>query len=210
MTTSHHLGEESDDRVDAELARERRARFETTWGAFGEPLLRRHKEFADGFIDDRGPWGKALHKAIDVCTAGDSVTITGPRGTGKTEIAVVVARVFCERGKRPVYLTAWDLFVRFKASYREGGRPEGEIMERLGRASLLILDEIHERGETDWEDRTLVRLIDYRYGAKLPTILIANQKPEELAESLGASVSDRLREAGTVIEATWPSFRVKE
>ena len=210
MTTSHRSGEEVDDRVDKELAREKRALFETIWGAFGEPLLRRHKEFADGIIPGIGPWGEALHKAIDVCTAGDSVTITGPRGTGKTEIAVCVARVFCEKRKRTAYLTAWDLFARFKRSYRDNGPPEADIMEGLGRAPLLILDEIHERGETDWEDRTLVRLIDYRYGAKFPTILIANQKPEELAESLGASVSDRLREAGMVIEATWPSFRGKK
>ncbi len=209
IPTSQRFDSDVDAAVKAELDREKQRRFEEIWASFGEPLLRRHKEYADGIINDMGQWGEALHKAIDVCKEGDSVTITGPRGTGKTEIAVIVARGFCERGKRPVYLTAWDLFARFKASYRDGGRPEIEIMEDLGRVPLLILDEVHERGETAWEDRTLVRLIDYRYGAKLPTILLANQTPEELAESLGPSICDRLREAGTVIEATWSSFRGK-
>ncbi len=208
----HPSDRDVDAHIEAERERERARRFQDIWGSFGEPRLRRHKALADDVstcLPD-SDWSAAYLVAAGAATMGTSVTIAGPRGTGKTAIAVCVARLFCHKGKRPVYLTAWDLFVRFKATYGEGALSELQLMDKFGKAPLLILDEIHERGETGWEDRTLVTLIDYRYGAMLPTILLTNQMPDALAKSLGPSICDRLREAGTVLEATWPSFRAKE
>ncbi len=197
-------------RMEAVEERRRSLASDDAWKALGEPYLARHKRFAETVEGAAGPWGEAYERAAIAVLEGDSVALTGPRGTGKTALAVCVARAFTSDGKHPVYLTAWDLFARFKRSYGDKTLNEVEIMGRLGKAPLLILDEMQERGETSWEDRTLVRLIDYRYGAMLPTILIANLGRKALAESLGVSICDRLREAGTVIEATWPSFRAKE
>lgn len=211
-------GRLSDEQIDtalgAEAERAQREKFGNLWNAFGAPWLRRQKEFADsvldGTVNPEGPWVGAVAQAGEAAADGQTVALIGPRGTGKTTMAVLIARSFCERGQKPDHGTAWDLFAEFKESYRNEGESERGIMRRLGTTKLLILDELRERGETDWEDRTLVRLIDFRYGAKLPTILIANLAREAMAESLGVSICERIVEAGTVIEATWPSFRAKE
>jgi DNA replication protein DnaC len=50
-------------------------------------------------------------------------------------------------------------------------------------------------------------LIDARYGAKRPTILIANLSKDELGKSLGPSIVDRASENGRRIDFTWNSYR---
>lgn len=207
MESNRDSDAEIDRKIAAEKDRRRILLASDAWGRFGDPYLARHKRFAENELPFDGPWSEAYEMATTAVMGGDTVALTGPRGTGKTALAVCVARAFCSDGKLAEYLTAWDLFARFKLTYGGGFMSEVQLMGKLGEAPLLILDEIHERGETEWEDRTLVRLIDYRYGAMLPTILIANLDRNALAESLGTSICDRIAEAGTVIECDWPSFR---
>jgi DNA replication protein DnaC len=82
-----------------------------------------------------------------------------------------------------------------------------EIIDRMTEPGLLVIDELQERGETAFEDRLLTHLIDARYGAKRPTILIANLSKDELGKSLGPSIVDRASENGRRIDFTWNSYR---
>ena len=73
---------------------------------------------------------------------------------------------------------------------------------------LLAIDETHDRGHTEHEDRILSRIVNKRYAAlRSPTILISNETRSAASESLGASIVSRVHEAGKVIECDWPSFR---
>jgi DNA replication protein DnaC len=72
---------------------------------------------------------------------------------------------------------------------------------------MLVIDEAQERGGTPWEDRILNHIIDRRYAAMIPTIIIANAKPDALVASLGESIADRMRETGGIIEITGTSHR---
>lgn len=101
-----------------------------------------------------------------------------------------------------------DVFLAVRETYRrEISQSELEVIESFRKPSLLVIDEVQERGETAWEDRILTNLVDKRYGDGTDTLLIANLKPAALAENLGTSIADRLRETGGIIEATWGSFR---
>ena len=53
----------------------------------------------------------------------------------------------------------------------------------------------------------LTHLLDARYGAIRPTIVIANLTREALPACLGDSITSRLTETGGVLEITGPSFR---
>lgn len=134
------------------------------------------------------------------------LALIGPRGTGKTRLAVELARDTAK--DRTTYLTAMDLFLRIRASYKKTAtEDESQIIKELSSVRLLILDELQERGDTSWEDRVLTHLIDKRYGAELPTVVIANLTSGELADHLGNSITDRLTEGGGVIEVTGTSHR---
>lgn len=136
------------------------------------------------------------------------VALLGPRGTGKTWMACGLVTTFCRHGRYALYRDAMDYFLELKASYDDGAKVNQQAIEaRYLRPELLVLDEVHERGDTAWEDRMLTRLINKRYAAELSTVLISNQDEKTFAERIGASIADRIHDGGGVIVCDWESLR---
>lgn len=154
------------------------------------------------------PWGQewlvAFEAASERVKMNGIVVLYGKRGGGKTRMAAELAHMV--GGSQ--YRTAMRFFLEVRSTFRKNSeRSEMEIIDELTGADLLILDEIQERGETPFEDRLLTHVIDARYSAMRPTVLIANLAKNDLAESLGKSIVDRARENGKSIEFNWPSYR---
>ena len=149
-------------------------------------------------------WLLAYDAASERVKKNGIVVLYGKRGGGKTRMAAELAFMVGDSQ----YRTAMRFFLEVRATFRKGAeRSEMEIIDELTKTELLILDEIQERGETAFEDRLLTHVIDARYSAMKPTILIANLAKTDLAESLGKSIVDRARENGKSIEFNWPSYR---
>jgi SpoVK/Ycf46/Vps4 family AAA+-type ATPase len=149
-------------------------------------------------------WLMAQESARERVRMNGIVVLYGKRGGGKTRMAAELA--FMVGSSQ--YRTAMRFFLEVRSTFRKGSeRSEMEVIDELAKADLLILDEIQERGETAFEDRLLTHVIDARYSAMKPTILIANLAKSDLAESLGKSIVDRARENGKSIEFNWPSYR---
>lgn len=135
----------------------------------------------------------------------------GPRGTGKTQMAVELIRAFIrEKQRESLYQTVMDFFMALKQTYNSKGESSEQIViSRLARPSLLILDEFHERSETEWENMMFTHLIDRRYRTMRDTIIISNQTPEMFSQSVGHSVIDRIVETGRItLFNELPSFRM--
>ena len=152
-------------------------------------------------------WSDRFGKVMARVAEGGMIALIGPRGTGKTRIAAEAMRNYCpDRGS---YTTAVGVFLRIRDTFgRKVGEREGDIVRELIAAPLLILDELQERGGTPWEDKVLTHVMDARYGAMRPTIVIANLTESALIEHLGDSIVSRLTETGGVMEITGPSHRV--
>ena len=150
------------------------------------------------------PWIAAYGLAEARVKQNGIVVLYGKRGGGKTRMAAELA-VMVGSSR---YRTAMRFFLEVRATFRkDAAKSEMQVIDELTGADLLIFDEIQERGETAFEDRLLTHVIDARYAAMKPTVLIANLTKDKLAESLGASIVDRARENGKSIEFNWPSYR---
>jgi len=156
-----------------------------------------------------GAWHKLQQRILSRIGSGFIIAIVGPRGTGKTQSAVEIAKSVSRAGKRPLYSTAMGFFLDIKESFRDKGGSERAVIDRYCVPAYLILDEMQERGETAWEDRLLTHLIDRRYQAEKDTLLISNQTKENFLISIGESVSSRIIETGGVAVCDWPSYRTK-
>jgi len=164
-----------------------------------------------------GEWLAGLALAAPVIEDGGILILHGKRGTGKTQMAAEIARSKRfpfdaangpERKRSAHYQTAMRFFLTVRATFKKGSdKTELEIIDRMTEPGLLVIDELQERGETAFEDRLLTHLIDARYGARRPTILIANLSKDELGKSLGPSIVDRASENGRRIDFTWNSYR---
>jgi DNA replication protein DnaC len=155
-----------------------------------------------------GPWGEKLAALQGRLGQGVLVGLVGNRGAGKTQMGVELMKAATAAGRSALFRTAMELLMRFKASYRKDAEEsELSILRAHRRPSLLVIDEIARRGETDWENGMLFELLNQRYADMTDTILTANQSPAEFESSIGPSLSSRMQEGGGIIECDWPSFR---
>lgn len=171
-------------------------------------------------------WFAALETAKPVIESGGIVVMAGNRGPGKTQMAAELAKIgkwpddkgsFISSGngcgatrytKTAIYRRAMDIFLDLRdAAKNHSQTSEKQVLAKLEDCGLLVIDEFQERGETVWENRVMKNLMDKRYAAERPTIIIANLTRKELFAALGDSVLDRARENGKSIEFTWESYR---
>lgn len=154
-------------------------------------------------------WWRAFDAVLALLNRGGVNVLLGPRGVGKTQIGAGLVRHWCfDRHLPAAYRNTGAVFEEIRSTFHRGSSiTENQIIQRLVRARLLILDEAHERSGSDFEQRTLTRIIDERYGSKYPTLFIANTTPDAFAQAVGPSIADRIQETGGVVDAKWESYR---
>lgn len=152
-------------------------------------------------------WCQAVLKTASVVGTGGIVALLGARGNGKTQATIEIARE-CSRQLLPcLYIRSREIGMALREAYDNIGLTEREAVERFVRPFLLIVDECQERPDKDWETRSHTLILDKRYGALRPTILIANSTKGQFVKLMGTSVADRIMEGGGAITFDWPSFR---
>jgi len=154
-------------------------------------------------------WEELQLKVYQGLETGFLIAVTGARGTGKTQLGVKTIRdwINCDLFGLARYVQMAEVFMAIKEAYKPDGPTERQQLAKFIKPRLLVIDEIHERSESEWENRLFSYMIDQRYGAMLDTILITNQVPAKFAESVGPSIYDRLTETGGLIVCDWPSYR---
>lgn len=145
---------------------------------------------------------------------GALVFLIGDRGPGKTQIATWLAAERLKAGELAgVYIKALDLWGKIRATWKAGSQQsEEDVLLHYKRAEFLTIDEVQERGDTEndrvWCDRMLAHIIDHRYDAMLPVLLIGNLDEAGYNSTVPASIRSRVAECGGVKLCNWPSYRV--
>jgi len=154
-------------------------------------------------------WAQKHEHCKKIADSGGLILLIGDRGTGKTRLAAEIIRDRLSWMPRPDrYMTAMEIFLMIRDAYaKKGSETEGSIVSALSSCRLLVIDEIQERSNSEWEDRIITHIIDRRYGAQLPTIIIGNLTPESMEKNLGESIVSRAQETGGIIKMTGKSHR---
>ena len=151
---------------------------------------------------------------------GVILCLHGSRGGGKTQMAVTWCKAVCAReakrgnyghGFPALYCRAMEVYMAIKATYgREGAETESTVVQRFCLPQLLVIDEAHERPDTQWATSLLTLIIDQRYAmGDRDTVIIANAATaEEMAALAGPSIASRVLETGGMVDCSgWGSFR---
>lgn len=201
---------------EAEAERQRReARLHHAFNRSCIPPRFRGKTF-DTYSADTEQRARALKVCKDFADKFDeraddapSLILCGRPGTGKTHLACAIADQLIHDGKVAMFARVFDAVRTIKSTWQRGSEmTEQEAIRSFINPDLLILDEVGVQFGSEAEMLLLFEIINGRYEAVRPTVLISNLPINELKNFTGERVMDRLREGGgKYIAFDWESFR---
>lgn len=116
----------------------------------------------------------------------ENLMLTGNAGLGKTHAALAVAGAALDKGYDVIYISSPDFFSRVETLHF-GSDPAGEkdaLLDTVGGADLLILDDLGTEFNSSFVISTLYSLLNDRLGRRRPTILTTNIVDGTLLEKL--------------------------
>lgn len=138
-----------------------------------------------------------------------NLIIFGPSGVGKTHLAAAIGRRLVQLGLRVFFTKTTTLVQRLQIAY--GQHKLTDLLARLARFDLLILDDIGYVKKSEAETSVLFELIADRYEAK-SLLITSNQTFEQWdtifpSNSMAVAAIDRLIHHATIININEQSFR---
>lgn len=168
--------------------------------------------FQHGMPIQRRVWDRVRNYASEFEVAiatGRCLVFHGPKGTGKSHLAIGLLKHIAEKGGTGYYTTVMDMLGRIKATYhRSAEETETQVVEFLTSVDMLVIDEVGRQLDSNYEIAQFWRLIDLRYRNQKAMVLISNMAKAALEEHLGDAIWDRLREnGGACLLFNWGSYR---
>lgn len=131
---------------------------------------------------------------------------TGPFGCGKTHLAAAIAFFRADLGERPIFVVVPDLLDHLRATFNPNSSVSYDRrFEEVKTTSLLILDDLGTQSTTPWAREKLYQIFNYRYNAKLPTVITTADTLDETDPRIRSRLLDtRLCK---IFAITAPSYR---
>ena len=133
------------------------------------------------------------------------IVFTGDYGCGKTHLAAAIANAIFQRGGSALLVVIPDLLDHLRATFAPGSTVTyDQRFDETRSAPVLVLDDLGIENATPWAREKLFQIIDYRYVAKLPTIITIHREAE-----IDARIQSRIFDLAhsSVNEILAPSFR---
>jgi DNA replication protein DnaC len=152
----------------------------------------------------------ARAKALSEAFAADPqgwLVLHGTYGCGKTHLAAAIAnRRATAYHERAMFVVVPDLLDYLRAAFSPNSITKLDArFDEVRRAPLLILDDLGTESATPWAREKLFQLLNYRYAARLPTVITSSKAPEEMDERLASRMMDTSR--CHVVAILAPSYR---
>jgi DNA replication protein DnaC len=109
------------------------------------------------------------------------LVLLGVYGCGKTHLAAAIANRLLGQGHAVLFVVVPDLLDYLRASFAPGSPGSyDQRFEEVRDAPILILDDLGTQSSTPWALEKLFQIFNYRYNARLPTVITSNQKLEDI------------------------------
>lgn len=116
----------------------------------------------------------------------------GPCGTGKTHLAVAIARYAMQWHNMSVYFAVVpDLLDHLRATFDpNSGSAYDDRFTTIRNAQLLVLDDLGTENATPWAKEKLYQIINHRYMEQLPTVITSNVDQRKVDDRIMSRILD--------------------
>jgi len=121
------------------------------------------------------------------------VVFMGQTGCGKTHLAAAIVNYRYQARKPARFVVVPEFLDHLRSTFSPESKVSyDQLFESVKNAPLLILDDFGEQSTTPWAREKLYQVINYRYNARLATVITTRYSLEEIREEIEGSISSRL------------------
>lgn len=107
----------------------------------------------------------------------------GDNGCGKTHLAAAIVNYRYQMKQSALFIVVSDFLDHLRSTFSpESKISYDQLFESVKSTPLLVLDDFGKQTTTPWAQEKLYQVINYRYNARLPTVVTTNHSIEEIRE----------------------------
>jgi len=135
---------------------------------------------------------EAFRVALDFAQSPDGwLVLMGVTGCGKTHLAAAIANYRLQAGKPALFLVVPEFLDHLRSAFSPESKVSyDQLFESAKNAPLLILDDFGEESATPWAQEKLYQVINYRYNARLPTVITTSCSLDEIESRVSSRLTD--------------------
>jgi DNA replication protein DnaC len=125
--------------------------------------------------------------------------------SGKTHLAAAIANYRQEQGDEVTLVTTPDLLDFLRMTFGANATTSFDRrFQTVRNAGLLVLDDLGTESGSAWAKEKLFQIIDYRYVARMPTVITTSKQPEEIDGRIFSRIADQ--RICTIVRITAPDY----
>ncbi len=150
---------------------------------------------------------KTCHSVLEFASSPEGwIVLQGVTGCGKTHLAAAIVNYRYQAGEPALFVVVPEFLDHLRSTFSPDSKVSyDQLFERVKTTPLLVLDDFGEQTTTPWAQEKLYQVINYRYNAKLPTVITTCRSLEEIERRFSSRFVDP--KVSMVLEIHAPDYR---
>ena len=134
----------------------------------------------------------AYRVAFDFAKSPDGwLVLLGDNGCGKTHLAAAIVNYRYQAKKPALFVVVPEFLDHLRSTFSPDSKvPYDQLFERVKNTPLLVLDDFGEQTTTPWAQEKLYQVINYRYNARLPTVITTCRSLNDIESRISSRLAD--------------------
>ena len=133
------------------------------------------------------------------------LVLLGGTGSGKTHLAAAIAHELQAKRRNARFVVVPDLLDYLRRAMHDDDRDRRDLIENVRAAPCLVLDDLGVHSATPWAQEKLYQILNFRYNAKLPTVITVSGTLDDLPPSWVSRMYDD--KVSMILEIDAPDYR---